>query len=766
MRIPDGKDWGDRVRAGSGSKGPNSQDKARALPDQDNVLALPAGTRLRDFQIEKMLGHGGFGITYLARDTRNGESVAVKEYLPIDIAVRVGDATIKARTADDAQNFQRGIRQFLDEGRRVARLSHPSIMEVKEFFLHNGTGYIVFRYEMGPTLKERLARGLLPEGSLRNVLRGLLDGLAVVHAEGLVHRDIKPSNIILSRSRSKTAEVPVLIDFGAAREFSNRPGREMTALITPGYSPNEQYTRGKQGPPSDLYALGATAYRCIAGEPPPEARLRAAGEAMVPAVETGRGPYSVELLRLIDRMLSMNEAERPASATEALAAVDALPPLKERASSSGSQAAGSGATAAGTRTNMQPVEMTMRGEPYTRGHGVNRDIEVHGEGDKQVVLVLPKPEQVDFLMLALRASPPGQYLAEKAGFQDAPHYFAFDYVEGDREVVGFRSRADLQSRIDRDADVEISSNDGVMGQAAWPFGESPRAPVIDSSKMRTLWIALLVLLLTGFAAAAMNIGRLQDALCANAGFCTVAQLAFREAEACLQRSPACNIDACGVSMRNAVSPRLAARYAQLESRARNACSTEDMIAFAEADACAGRSSPCDAGRCFTTYLTKYPNGASVAQAGRAEAQARQACAAAAAPQPQPAKKGGSQPAAKGPQQAAVPPTPQVALPDGIYDAERRFTGPKSRTDKENCPPLQRLRVIVLGNTLTFEVTEGAAQTTRKWNGTILDPATGKISFLGHKAEPEMITRYTILGDYNAAIVDSMLCGAGVFKIIK
>jgi hypothetical protein len=743
------------VRAGSGSKGPNSQDKARGLPEQDNALALPAGTKLRDFQIDRMLGHGGFGITYLARDTRDGESVAIKEYLPIDIAVRVGDATIKARTSDDVQNFQRGIRQFLDEGRRVARLSHPSIMEVKEFFLLNGTGYIVFRYEMGPTLKERLARGLLPEGSLRAVLRGLLDGLAVVHAQGLLHRDIKPSNIILSRSRSKTAEVAVLIDFGAAREYSSRPGREMTALITPGYSPNEQYRRGKQGPPSDLYALGATAYRCIAGEPPPEARLRSERDTMVPAVERGRGAYSVELLRLIDRMLSMDETDRPGSAVEALAAVDALPAQKARSSSA--QAAGSFAPATSAKTR----ETTMHGERYAGGQGVTRDIEVHGEGAKQVVFVLPKPEKVDFLLLALRVTPPGQFLAEKSGFRDTPHYFAFDYVEGDRKVVGFRSRADLQSRIERGADVEISSNDAVIGQATWPLGRDPRAPIIDSGKIRAAWIALLVLLLTGFAAAAMNIARLQDALCANAGFCTVPQLAFREAEACIQRSPACSVDACAASMRNANSPRLAARYTELEGRAKNACRTEDTAAFTEANACARQAAPCDAGRCFTTYLTRYPNGTSAAQAREAEAQARQACTAATA-QPA-AKKGG--PATRG-QQPAAPPPPQIALPDGVYAAERRFTGPKSRTDERNCPPLQRLRVTVSGDKLSFEVTEGATQTPRKWNGTILDPVSGTISFLGHKAEPEMITRYTILGDYNAAIVDSMLCGAGVFKIIK
>ncbi len=677
--------------------------------------------------------------------------------------------TVKARTSADNQNFRRGIKHFLDEGRRVARLSHPNIMEVKQFFLLNGTGYIVFRYEKGPTLKERLGKGTLPESSLRAMLRGLLEGLIVVHEQGLVHRDIKPSNIILSRSRSTTHEVPVLIDFGAAREFSHREGREMTALVTPGYSPTEQYMRGKQGPPTDLYALGATAYRCIAGEPPPESKNRVKNDTMVPAVERGRGLYSVELLALIDRLLNISETARPASAVEALAAVKLLPALKAEGSSSNGKGASSGA-------KLQ-VSMTARGS----GTRVSTPgIEVHADGAKQVVLELPNPEKIDLLMLALRISPPGKYLAERTGFQDTPYYFPFDNVAGDDEVVGFRCRGDLQSRIDHGSEVEISSETGVLARAVWPLGKPRSDPHPDGRMFRPAWIAALIVVLTGFAAFAMNIGRFQDAFCEKAGLCTVAQAAFRDAEACIRQSPKCNIEACGTPVRNVTAPRLAARYAELEAEAGSVCRAEDTAALAEAEACAMRATSCEAGSCFASYLTKYPNGAAVAQAGQAQARARQACAAASAPPPvQLPKKGGAPPVAKGRQQSAqeltpaaqpsspaIPPRPQVALPDGVYDAERTFTGPKSRTDPANCPPLQRLRVTVSGDKLTFEVTEGAAQIRRTWHGTILEPITGKISFMGHKAQPEMITKYTILGDYNAAVVDSLLCETGVFKIIK
>jgi WD40 repeat protein len=283
-----------------------------------HVFALRPGTLLQEFRIDAVLGHGGFGITYLAFDTDLHKAVAIKEYLPNDLAARVSDSTVRAKSRDDQQQFEQGVAAFLDEARLVARLRHRNIMEVIRFFKANGTGYIVLGYEQGRTLKQRLDEGPLAEAELRKVLGGLLDGIEVLHHEAILHRDIKPSNIILSDSRVPgERSVPVLIDFGAARDFRSRHSRSVTTIVAPGYAPPEQYGIGGQaGPWSDLYALGATAYRCVTGQAPPEALRRLRKDPYLPAAEAAAGRYDENLLHLIDRMLAVDEAERPQSAAE------------------------------------------------------------------------------------------------------------------------------------------------------------------------------------------------------------------------------------------------------------------------------------------------------------------------------------------------------------------------------------------------------------------------------------------------------------------
>ena len=297
-----------------------------------HVYALPAGTLLQEFRIDTLLGYGGFGITYKAFDTDLHKAVAIKEYLPNDLAARVSDATVRAKSREDQQQFEQGVAAFLDEARLVARLRHRNIMEVLRFFKANGTGYIVLGYEEGRTLKQRLDDGPLAEAELRHLLGGLLDGLEVLHAQAILHRDIKPSNIILSDSRVPGERgVPVLIDFGAARDFRSRHSRSVTTIVAPGYAPPEQYGIGGQaGPWSDLYALGATAYRCVTGQAPPEALRRLRKDPYVPAVEAAAGRYDDKLLHLIDRMLSVDEAERPQSAAEVKAELNSRGVLRSR----------------------------------------------------------------------------------------------------------------------------------------------------------------------------------------------------------------------------------------------------------------------------------------------------------------------------------------------------------------------------------------------------------------------------------------------------
>ena len=299
---------------------------------QPHMYALPTGTLLHEFRIDGVLGHGGFGITYRAFDTSLHKAVAIKEYLPNDLASRVSDSTVRARSPDDQRQFEEGVAAFLDEARLVARLRHRNIMEVLRFFKANGTGYIVLGYEEGRTLKQRLDDGPLAEAELRHLLGGLLDGIEVLHAQAILHRDIKPSNIILSDSRVPGERgVPVLIDFGAARDFRSRHSRSVTTIVAPGYAPPEQYGIGGQaGPWSDLYALGATAYRCVTGEAPPEALRRLRKDPYVPAVEAAAGRYDDNLLHLIDRMLSVDEAERPQSAAEVKAELNSRGVLRSR----------------------------------------------------------------------------------------------------------------------------------------------------------------------------------------------------------------------------------------------------------------------------------------------------------------------------------------------------------------------------------------------------------------------------------------------------
>jgi serine/threonine protein kinase len=200
-------------------------------------------------------------------------------------------------------------------------------MEVLRFFKHNGTGYVVLRYEQGRTLKQRLDEGPLAESELRHMLDGLLDGLEALHAEAILHSDIKPSNIILSDSRVPgEREVRVLIDFGTVRDFRSRHSRTTivaSGYAPPGYAPLERYTGGQAGPWSDLYALGATAYRCVTGQVPPEAVRRLRKDPYVPAVEAAAGRYDEGLLALIDRMLSVDEVDRPQSAAEVREALNA-----------------------------------------------------------------------------------------------------------------------------------------------------------------------------------------------------------------------------------------------------------------------------------------------------------------------------------------------------------------------------------------------------------------------------------------------------------
>ena len=279
-----------------------------SMNQQTHRQALPKGYMLQEYQVDRVLGAGGFGLTYLGWDTALEKPVAVKEYLPNDLAVREANHSVAAKSRDDEDNFRWGLTRFLDEARTLARFKHPNIVPVHRCFEAHGTAYIVMEFVEGETFGAYLKRAGKPKESfLRAVLFALLDGLAEVHRAGFMHRDIKPGNILLNAKG-----VPVLVDFGSARQEIGGRSRSITSVVTPGYAPIEQYSsRGNQGPWTDIYALGAVAYRAITGETPPDATERVRKDPMTSATDAARGKYSAKLLAAVDWALAVDEDKRP-----------------------------------------------------------------------------------------------------------------------------------------------------------------------------------------------------------------------------------------------------------------------------------------------------------------------------------------------------------------------------------------------------------------------------------------------------------------------
>ena len=301
------------------------------MPKAGDGQALKAGTRLDVYEVEEVLGTGGFGITYRARDHNLACSVAIKEYFPGHLAYRDTDrATLLARSSDQEDTYRWGLKRFLDEARTLARFKEPGIVRVNRLFETNGTAYLVMDYVEGISLEMQLRQhGLLDEQTAARMLRPLLEGLRALHAQNILHRDIKPGNIYLREDGS-----PVLLDFGAAREALEGETAAMTLIVTPGYAPMEQYTRDeRQGPWSDLYALGATLFHCLSGRPPMAApdrlshRLDNRPDPFRPHLDALVGRLSAPFVSLLGDLLALTIAERPQSAEEVLTRLGDAPTL-------------------------------------------------------------------------------------------------------------------------------------------------------------------------------------------------------------------------------------------------------------------------------------------------------------------------------------------------------------------------------------------------------------------------------------------------------
>ena len=273
----------------------------------DTGDTLAPGTRLDELEIERVLGAGGFGVTYLARDVSLDAWRAVKEYLPRDWGTRRRDGTIGPRTGTDAEDYEWGLTRFLDEARILAKFDHPHLVRVYRVFEAWGTAYMVTEYVEGQTLSAALrASGPWSERQVRELLDALTDGLSAVHVAGLLHRDIKPGNVMVRPDGTL-----VLIDFGAARQAMGRQSRSVTAVLTPGYAPIEQYSpRGNQGPWTDIYALGALAYEALIGQVPDDATERVLEDRLRPMGEVAPQGVSAGLGAAIDAALAVDGRDR------------------------------------------------------------------------------------------------------------------------------------------------------------------------------------------------------------------------------------------------------------------------------------------------------------------------------------------------------------------------------------------------------------------------------------------------------------------------
>ena len=297
----------------------------------DRRDALPTGTLVRDYAVCEVLGHGGFGIVYKARHRELGNFVAIKEYLPAELALREG-TVVRPRGGEYEAMFADGLRRFLEEAKAlIAFQDHPNVVACRDFFRGNGTAYFVMEFVDGlplsQVLRNREASGRpFTEEDVLAIAVPLAEGLAHVHEAGVLHRDVKPANILIRRADGR----PVLIDFGAAKQTIAGSTRSF-APYTEGYAALEQVAEGRLGPWTDVYGFGAALWRMVAGGSPPwdppnpvkvesraNAQLRGESDPLPSAAKLGAGRFSRDLLAMVDRCLQLQDSERLADCGQVL----------------------------------------------------------------------------------------------------------------------------------------------------------------------------------------------------------------------------------------------------------------------------------------------------------------------------------------------------------------------------------------------------------------------------------------------------------------
>ena len=301
------------------------------MPAQTNS-SLPESLEVGGYRIVKKISSGGFSIVYLATDEQ-GNSVAIKEYMPAALAQRKPGELSPYIAPENLNTYRIGLKCFFEEGRALASIYHPNIVRVINFFRANETVYMVMHYESGRSLQEHVLRNrnkdqkdVLSERFIRRVFAQVMNGLREVHSNRLLHLDVKPANIYLRMDGT-----PILLDFGAARQTLQRDISKTYPMYTPGFAAPEQYREpDRLGPWTDVYGIGASMFACLAAFAPQAADARLSEDHLVSAKKIWAGAYSDNLLEVIDWCLRLDPLERPQSVFALQKAIRDIPPRKRK----------------------------------------------------------------------------------------------------------------------------------------------------------------------------------------------------------------------------------------------------------------------------------------------------------------------------------------------------------------------------------------------------------------------------------------------------
>ena len=277
--------------------------------------SLPPDTVIGGYRVVRKISAGGFGVVYLAVD-KEGQQVAVKEYLPSALTMRDAGALVPQVAPEKLSLYRLGLKSFFEEGRSLAQISHPSVVSVLNFFRQNETVYMVMNYLEGATLQDFIvtARDLkkqkvFRESTIRSLFAEILRGLRIVHQHKMLHLDLKPANIFITDDNKA-----VMLDFGAAREVLNKEGNFTRPMYTPGFAAPEMYRRDStMGPWTDIYAIGACIYSCMQGYPPNDAPQRLEKDRLALSLTRMRGVYSDNLIEVVEWCMSLDPLSRPQS---------------------------------------------------------------------------------------------------------------------------------------------------------------------------------------------------------------------------------------------------------------------------------------------------------------------------------------------------------------------------------------------------------------------------------------------------------------------